>query len=249
MTTQHSTLWHLFRETGDPTARDTLVRESLGIVHCIARKMRVQLGNNVSYADLVSSGSIGLLEAVSAFDPSRGFAFSTFAAQRIRGAILDDLRACDPLSRQARQQCQRLAEAERLVERRVGRNPTAVEVAAEMDVSLDTYWEWKGFAEFDEQSPIDGEGPGVPGLAERVGERSGIEDELEDDERRRTLREALLGLSERERAVVSLYYFEELKQREIASILKVSEGRVSQILNKALEKLRGQFAGGSLKAA
>ena len=113
-----STLWSLYRETGDPTARDTLLRESVDLVHWIARRMGKQLGGRYEHAELVSAGTLGLLSAVDTFDPSRGLAFGTFAAPRIRGAILDDLRAQDRLTRKAREHCWTPSDAERAVERR-----------------------------------------------------------------------------------------------------------------------------------
>jgi RNA polymerase sigma factor for flagellar operon FliA len=246
---QNAALWSLYRETGDASARDTLIQESIGLVHHIVKKLRRRGMEHHEHADLVSAGSVGLLEAVETFDPTRGLAFSTFAAQRIRGAILDDLRATDPLRRHGRDKCRRLSAAERAVERREGRTPTAVEVADELGVDLETYWQWKEYAEFDAPSSLEAPVPGEAPVEQRIGTASGVHEAIERDELAGAAREALLTLPERERTILALYYYEELTLKEIAETLGLSEGRVSQLRRAALQKLQVQLTAPHDRAA
>lgn len=243
-----TTLWEAYTASGDPIARDRLLNEHLGLVHHVARQMSRSLAADVDFDELVSSGSMGLMNALDAFDPSRGLAFSTFAAPRIRGAILDELRRQDHVPRSIRRKSREIGAARESFTRERGFAPDDRELAARLDVDLDTLWRWQSEIEGIYHMPIDrptgeDERRGSPAdtLPGSVGGQK-IEDDLNFQQEVDVLREAILRLKEQERVVLSLYYFEELKLHEIATILELTESRVSQIRSKAITKLRAEMA-------
>jgi RNA polymerase sigma factor for flagellar operon FliA len=243
-----TTLWEAYTASGDPIARDRLLNEHLGLVHHVARQMSRSLAADVDFDELVSSGSMGLMNALDAFDPSRGLAFSTFAAPRIRGAILDELRRQDHVPRSIRRKSREIGAAREAFTRERGFAPDDRELAARLDVDLDTLWRWQSEIEGIYHMPIDrptGEDERRGSPADTLPGNAGgqkIEDDLNLQQEVDVLREAILRLKEQERVVLSLYYFEELKLHEIATILELTESRVSQIRSKAITKLRAEMA-------
>lgn len=229
--------------------RDRLLTEHLGLVHHVARQLSRRLAVEYDFDELVSAGTIGLMNAVDNFDTSRGLAFSTFAAPRIRGAILDELRRQDHVPRSIRRKTRDIGAAREELIRRNGEVPSDQEIAEFLEVDMRTYWRWQSevegafFVPLDQPFKEDDRRSGtplqsVPGLTGEM-----IEDDLNHQQEVEVLREALLELKEQERIVLSLYYFEELKLHEIATILKLTESRVSQIRSKAIGKLRASIAG------
>lgn len=243
-----TTLWTEYGTTQSPALRDQLLNEHLGLVHHVARKLSKTLATNVDLDELVSCGTIGLMNALDSFDASRGLAFSTFAAPRIRGAILDELRRQDHVPRSIRKKSRDLAGAREALTRRLGHLPDDQMLAEHLEVDLDTLWKWQADVEGIFHLPLDvspsTQESNAPAPAELLsgddGER--IEDQLSFDEEVGAMREALLGLKEQERIVLTLYYFEELKLHEIATILELTESRISQIRSKAIQKLRSEMA-------
>lgn len=232
------TLSKQYQETRDPEMRDRLVGANLGLVVHIARKLHRGLSGQIELDELVSAGNIGLLQAVDAFDPSRGLAFSTFASPRIRGAILDELRRQDTLPRTTRKRWRAVESATASAQRRLRAAPTSTEVAAELGVDLETFWSWQSAIRAGDTLPLDGsEDDGAPVISRLRVEEHPL-DNLERRERVAVLRDALLTLPERERLVLSLIYFEELKLREVGAVLGVTESRISQIRAEALDTLR-----------
>lgn len=247
-------LWARLR-AGDLEARDALLTEHLGLVHHVARQMSRTLSVKADFDELVSSGTMGLMAALEAFDHARGLAFSTFAAPRIRGAILDELRRQDHVPRSVRRKAREIAAARETLMRVLGRAPDDDEVAEHLGVDRATLWRWQGDVEGAQHVPLDR----TPGERERDAAPSpadvlaheeahgGVEEAINREQEVAILRDALLRLKEQERVVLSLYYFEELKLHEIATVLKLTESRVSQIRSKALGKLRGEL--GPLRGA
>lgn len=229
-------------------ARDRLLTEHLGLVHHVARQLSRRLAVEYDFDELVSAGTIGLMNAVDNFDAGRGLAFSTFAAPRIRGAILDELRRQDHVPRSIRRKTRDIAAAREELTRRNGEVPSDQKIAEFLEVDMRTFWRWQSevegafFVPLDQPFKEDDRRSGtplqsVPGLTGDM-----IEDDLNHQQEVEALREALLGLKEQERIVLSLYYFEELKLHQIATILKLTESRVSQIRSKAISKLRASIA-------
>ncbi len=216
-------------------------------MHHVARQVSRTLAVRADFDELVSAGTIGLMTALEGFDASRGLAFSTFAAPRIRGAILDELRKQDHVPRSIRRKTREMSAAREVFMRTNGRMPEDRELAACLNVDMDTLWRWKADVEGAHHMPLDrapGEREtGMPVPADTLsGNADGdVEESLTHEQEVGHLREAIQKLKEQERIVLSLYYFEELKLHEIAKVLELTESRVSQIRSKALLKLRTEL--------
>jgi RNA polymerase sigma factor for flagellar operon FliA len=243
----HADLWRAFAE-GDPAAREALLVEHLSLVHHVARQLARTLSARTDLDELVSAGTIGLMEALEGFDPARGLAFSTFAVPRIRGAILDELRRLDHVPRSVRRKTRDIAGAREALTQALGRVPEDRELAEHLEVDLETLWRWQSDVQSAVQISLDRSASDAhdraPSPAELLAEddRDAIDDHLTLSQEGAILRQAILRLTERERTVLSLYYYEELKLHEIAAILELTESRVSQIRTKALGKLRAELA-------
>jgi RNA polymerase sigma factor for flagellar operon FliA len=244
---QATTLWQDYQENGDEFAREQLLAQHLPLVHHVARQIMKTLSVQVELGDLVSSGTMGLINAIDTFQPSRGLAFSTFAAPRIRGAILDDLRRADHVPRSIRRKQRQISAATEKLANALERKPDDRETAEQLGVDIDTLWRWKAETEDAVQISIDQPVSSAEGRAaapsELIQGASGdeIEGHLNTEQEIGVLRDELLRLKERERVVLTLYYFEELKLHEIARILGLTESRISQIRTKALSTLRGRM--------
>lgn len=240
MTTQ---LWQSYH-AGNQSARDRLLEDHLGLVHHVARQVSRTLAVRADFDELVSAGTIGLMTALEGFDASRGLAFSTFAAPRIRGAILDELRKQDHVPRSIRRKTREMSAAREVWMRVHGRAPEDRQLAEQLGIDMDTLWRWQADVEGAHHIPLD-RAPGerennTPTPADMLPscEESEIEDSLTHEQEVAHLKHAILRLKDQERVVLSLYYFEELKLHEIAKVLELTESRVSQIRSKALSKLR-----------
>jgi RNA polymerase sigma factor FliA len=236
-------LWQSY-QAGSQSARDRLLEEHLGLVHHVARQVSRTLAVRADFDELVSAGTIGLMTALEGFDASRGLAFSTFAAPRIRGAILDELRKQDHVPRSIRRKTREMTAAREAFQRVHGRAPEDRELAEQLGVDLDTLWRWRADVEGAHHIPLD-RAPGdrenstpVPAETLTSDMDHGVDDSLTHEQEVAHLKDAILRLKEQERVVLSLYYFEELKLHEIAKVLELTESRVSQIRSKALSKLR-----------
>jgi RNA polymerase sigma factor for flagellar operon FliA len=240
-----SDIWRAFA-CGDDAARERLLREHLGLVHFVARQVARRLSEEADFDELVSAGTIGLVNALESFDTGRGLAFSTFAAPRIRGAILDELRRQDHVPRSVRRKAREIGAARDALTRTHSRTPDDREVAALVGVDLPTLWRWQADVENAVHVPLDrpaGAG-GTPSPSETLAgdEGDGIDALLTHHQEVAVLRDAILTLKEQERTVLALYYFEELKLHEIAKVLELTESRVSQIRSKAVQRLRVALA-------
>lgn len=240
-TTQTSTdaLWQRWRREGDLDARRELLGRYLGLVHHAAREVAPRVRDAVSLEELVSAGSIGLLQSMEGFEPDRGLAFSTFAMRRIRGAILDELRARDPLSRVDRAHAKRLDAGVHELEQRLGRAPTTGELADHLGVDQETVHRWRERTLTMGPVSLEGE-PGGHTLADRIGDdgAEAMHSQVELSERRGQIRAALDALPRRERLVLSRSYLEERPLREIADELGVTESRVCQLRAQGIARLR-----------
>lgn len=233
----------------DPEIRERLILEYASLVKLVAGRLSMYLGYNVEYEDLVSYGIFGLIDAIDKFDYTKAVKFETYASLRIRGAILDQIRKMDWIPRTIRQRQKQIDQVMRQIESEKGRIATDEEIAQGLGISNDEYLEWQSkmkitnivsLNEFLEQ------GSEVPNPAS--GSRHFImpEEAVEQEEIRKVLGEALVGLTEKERRVVELYYYEDLTLKEISYILEVTESRVSQLHTKALQKMKiklGKYMG------
>jgi RNA polymerase sigma factor FliA len=237
--------WNEYRETGDVAVRNRLAERHMGLVHHFANRMRPRTGGMVEVGDLVSAGAVGLLHAVSSYDPCRGTRFSTFAATRIRGAMLDEMRHRDVAPRSVRRR-QRAMEASRdRLAALLDRLPGHGDVAGDLGVDAQQLWRWKwdvarsrrvSLTALAGQAGSGGSGVGEPGGLMEVESRLALESEL------KRLKRELSRLSERERLVIRLYDLESWTLRAIGERLGVTESRVSQIRTRALARLRERLS-------
>lgn len=225
---------------GSPTpsrSRGELITEGLAIVRRTAFRLARRLPPSVEVGDLISAGTEGLLEAVDRFDPERNARFEAFAATRIRGAILDELRASDAMTRHGRRRLAEVTRAVRSLEAELGRAPEEFEIAARLGITIEQYGKLAGDL---------ARGPALARLGEIDPDE--IADEQHDPSEAASRRElqphlaAAIGkLPERTRTVLALYYQEECTQAEIGLVLGVTESRVCQILGDAIVRLRGSL--------
>lgn len=238
-----ASLWRRYRR-GDMAARTELLNRHVYLVRLLARKLATRIGGAVEVDDLMSAGTIGLVQALESFDISRGYSFPTFASRRIQGAMLDELRIRDWVSRSVRSKARQMSRASSRIESVMGRAAAPAEVAAVLSIDEPTYWSWRqsvdGAALISLEDTTDGEEGTTLDLGSRLAEPNSIDAlmGLEQEERSGQLADSLARLPERERMVLMLYFYEELNLREIAGILHLTESRISQIRTSALQRLR-----------
>lgn len=231
----------------EPSSADRLVTENLGLVYDTAKKLARQGGHGPERGDLISAGVRGLIQAASTFEPERGLAFSTHAVTRIRGAMLDELRRWDKTPRSVRKKERTMKEAETLLWAELKRRPTVAELAEYIGVEPEEIHGWETDVSRHVEDSLDrvagqGEEDGRLSVSEVIpDEAPDASDELGRQESVDILGECLQTLPERERRVLALYYYEELRLREIAELLGVTESRVSQIRSGALKTLRSMM--------
>lgn len=232
-----------------PTAmdRERLIKAHLPTLEFFVDRMRSRVPAYMTRDEIYSAGMMGLLDASNRYDSARGVQFKTFAEQRIRGAIIDEARKMDSFSRSLREKQSRLADAHERLEQRLGRTPEEAEVAATLGLEVDHYRQQLaevahlGIISLHETLDPAGEGRTLLETLQDQEGKSPLES-LEATELTRELAGYLQTLTEKECQVVSLYYYEELSQSEIAEVLSLSEGRVSQLHSQALIKLKGKLS-------
>ena len=233
---------------GDLDARDALIRENLSLVHHVAQQLSRSLSTELDIDELVSAGTMGLIQAIDSFDASRELALSTLAVPRIRGAILDELRRLDNAPRSVRRRARDIAGARDALGSELGRHATDTEIAERLGIDKLTLWRWEADLENSVRVPLersgndDSEAPYTDWDPSMHDDAPTIEDVLTAEAEQDKLKESLGRLKEQERTVLALYYFEELKMHQIASVLGLTESRVSQIRSRAISRLRTVMA-------
>lgn len=240
--------------SGDEAARDQLMASHLSLVHHIARGIHRRMGGSVELDELVSAGTLGLAEALDRFEPERGLAFSTFAVPRIHGAIIDELRRLDTVPPGVRRRARKLNGAEAALSQTLGRRPQSRETAVQLGVDVETVVAWQveaaGAARVGLDDGVAGEDGEHRTLAETLAAADdGADVRLNREQELRLLRAALVALPDVERRVITLYFLEELKLQDIARVLEVTASRVSQIKQKALDRLRAALEPASARVA
>jgi RNA polymerase sigma factor for flagellar operon FliA len=225
------------------TERDALLTQHLGLVHHVARQLANHLSTAAELDELVSAGTLGLIQAVDSFDRSRGLSFSTYAVPRIRGAILDELRKQDHVPRNVRRRTRDVSRAREVLASVLRRSPTEDELSRQLRVPTDVLRRWAFDAEGATIASLD-----QPMRSEPSGATLGdtlfddrpasLDDVLTHEQEVGRLKLAIATLKEQERTVLALNFFEELKLQEIATVLGLSVCRISQIRTAALGKLR-----------
>ena len=238
-------LWQAHRVEGDRRARESIILEYAPLVKYVAGRLPIALPAVLDMDDILSAGMVGLIRAVEHFDPRRGVPFQHYAAACIKGAILDQLRAVDVISRSVRQRAREIERVMSALETGLGRTPTDDEVADQMGLGVESYR--KLLADVSPTTVSLDILLGGDGEADSSSLLSTLEDESSPDpvslaEKRgllEALAEAISHLSERDRLLLSLYYKEELTMREISKVMGVSESRVCQLHTRAILRLRG----------
>jgi len=243
-------LWREFKESADQRLRERLILHYSPLVKYVAGRVGVGLPPNIEQADLVSYGIFGLIDAIEKFDISRAIKFETYAISRIKGAIIDELRAIDWIPRSVRYKAREVEKAYAALEGRLHRTPTEAEVATELGISLDdlhTIFSQVSFVNviaLDELLNVGGERGDKMSLVDTL-EDTKAEDPVaafETEETKYLLARAINTLPEREKIVVTLYYYEGLTLAEIGQVLGVTESRICQMHTKAVLQLRGKLA-------
>lgn len=238
---QRQKLWQEYTKKRTPELQEKIIIEYVGLVKLVAGRLSMYLGYNVEYDDLVGYGTFGLIDAIDKFDYGKGYKFETYASLRIRGAILDQIRKMDWIPRSVRQKQRKIDMAYQSLEIKYGRVANDEEVAKELDISVDELEHWQNqtkitnlisFEEYVEQgseSKVDQSLTSTYNQPERIVERQELKE---------LLIRTLDTLTEKEKRVIILYYYEELTLKEIAKVLEVSESRISQLHTKALQKMK-----------
>jgi RNA polymerase sigma factor for flagellar operon FliA len=235
-------IWHDFNKTKDQDLRNQIVLQYMGILEKIVRQMAKQYQDYLEYDDLKSYGMLGLMDAVERFDIRKGIRFETYASIRIRGAIIDQVRSQDWIPKNVRRRFRAIEDAEEELRNELDRMPTDDEVAAHLDIPAEyvnrTRRQWNAHTVFSLED--------MPGSAVQVEEKDEQclpEESIMKKEAVQALAAAIDELPERERLVVTLYFYEELNLKEIGKVLDVTESRVSQMRTRALARLRQTMAG------
>jgi RNA polymerase sigma factor FliA len=247
-------LWTEFARTRDKGLRDRLILTYAPLVKYVAGRLGSGLPAHVDEGDLVSYGLLGLIGAIERYDPSRDIKFETYAIARIKGAIIDELRALDWVPRSVRSRAREIERAISELEAKTGVAPTDEQIAAKIGISVDELEESladisrSSIAALDELWSVSGEGDQIS-LMDTIEDESGPRPEaaLDQTEMREALADAIARLPEREKLVVTLYYYEELTLREIGEVLGVTESRVSQLHTKAILRLKARLAGATAR--
>jgi RNA polymerase sigma factor for flagellar operon FliA len=248
------TLWLEFGRTKDKGLRDRLILTYAPLVKYVAGRLGSGLPAHVDEGDLVSYGLLGLIGAIERYDPGRDIKFETYAISRIKGAIIDELRALDWVPRSVRSRAREIERAISEIEAKTGTAPTDEQIAAKLGISVDELEESltdigrSSIAALDELWSVSGEGDQIS-LMDTIEDETGPRPEtaLDQTETREALADAIARLPEREKLVVTLYYYEELTLREIGEVLGVTESRVSQLHTKAILRLKARLAGAAAR--
>lgn len=238
MTANTLELWSNYQATREAEIRDKLVEQYLPLVKLVSARIAIGLPQHVDKDDLTSNGFFGLLDAIERFDIARGVKFETYAVVRIRGAILDALRAQDWLPSTLRQKAKQYEQTVADLENSLGRSATDSEIAKALSISDEQLHVLINQLSSSTLVPLDEFIRTESPTSQIVSPSQNVEDE----EVKSILAKAIDKLPEKERLVVSLYYYEELTLKEISVIMKLSEARISQLHTKAIFRLRGALS-------
>jgi len=234
-------LWEDYSKYRSTEGREKIIIEYANLVKIVAGRLSMYLGFNVEYDDLVGYGIFGLIDAVDKFDFSKGVKFETYASFRIRGAILDEIRKMDWVPRTLRQKQRKIDAAFHKIETEQGRIGSNEEVAKELDITIEEFDTWQSQTKVSNLISLDEymeQGSEVKMESSLSSQYEPPERIVEKQELKQTLIKTLESLTEKEKKVIVLYYYEDLTLKEISSILEVSESRISQLHTKALQKMR-----------
>jgi RNA polymerase sigma factor for flagellar operon FliA len=242
-------LWAEYKEGGTREARERLILHYAPLVKFVAGRVAAGLPQNIEQSDLVSYGIFGLIDAIDKFDPGRGYKFETYAISRIKGAIIDELRSIDWVPRSVRAKARAIERAYSKLENELRRSPEDREVATELGMSEEelagilSQISFVGIVALDELLSASADRTGGATVGDTIADRAHDPVEaFESEEMRHVLADAIQRMPDRERLVLTLYYYEGLTLAEIGAVLGVTESRVCQIHTKAIFQLRGRLS-------
>ena len=241
--------WKRWHGAKHPPARDWLVVHYASLVKFVAGRLSAGLPKRVETNDLVSSGMVGLVQAIDRFAPTDGVKFESYAIPRIRGAILDSLRALDWVPRSVRARSRQIETAIAALQNELGRPATDNEIAERLTITVDELNEWLADVASSAIGPLDHVALDSHAMPETSDFQRATNPDaaIESGELRRTMHDAIRKLPERERTTLLLYYEENLTFTQIGEVLNVTESRVSQIHAKAVLQLRGHLAAANFR--
>lgn len=228
--------------------RERVIHEFSPRLKFLAVRLASRVPFQIDFSDLIQAGAIGLMDAMEKFDPNKGAQFKTYAEFRIRGAMLDEVREMDWVPRSVRDKVKKLQKIYKDLEKKYGRPVTEEEVASALDMDLNRFWEF--LQQVKKASFINVEALGfnretegeVKELAVDAQNKNPLSHLLSGDDRK-LLVKGLDQLPEKEKTIISLYYYDELTMKEIGAILKITESRVSQLHTQALFRMKGKLEG------
>jgi len=238
-------IWEQFHKTRDDSYRNLLLEYYRDLVKYSAERLHNKLPDKVELDDLISAGTFGLMDAIEAYDPSRGVKFETYCAPRIKGSILDELRSMDWVPRLVRARAHQLSRATNSLELHLGRRPIEEEIAGELNMDMEEF----------NKLQRDANAASLVSLNNKYGDEDGekdiceidiIKDQKSEDPlleaQKRDLKNLLIkGLTRAERLIIVLYYYEEMTMKEIGATLDLSESRVSQMHSSIVARLKAQL--------
>ena len=243
---QNNENWKIYMSSNSPEIKEQLVLQHINLVQKIANKVATYLPSHISRDDLNSNGIFGLLEAADRYNVELGIPFPAYAAKRIRGAIIDAMRREDWVPTALRRKAKLIEEAYSILENELGRNASDEEVAEHLKITLTDLDQWLKNIQF--ISIISLDEPLIEGddgvYAEQITDLSSPNPVVisENNELKKILAKAVSSLPEKEKTVVSLFYYNDLSNKEIAQVMNLSESRISQLHTKAIFRLRGKLS-------
>lgn len=243
------TIWKSYKLQRDNSLREKLVLNYIPVVRSVMKTISIPANSILTRDDLISSGIIGLIDAIEKYDPSRGVKFEIYAVQRIRGAILDELRKVDWLSRTARQKVQEISSTLDSIQNETTAEPTLAEAISKLDINTSEIKDYLVAYQSSKEAFFINESSFNPDEEEPTNFLENIPDEeqkspldiIVDKEKISIIMDFLNMLPERDRLIITLYYYENLKFKEIGKLLNISESRVSQVHSEIITQLKKKF--------
>lgn len=245
-----SETWREYKETGATALRDSLILYYAPLVRGLAKGLHFKLPAVIEYPDLVSYGFLGLLDAIEKYDPEKGIDFKAYAKMRIGGAIIDGVRSEKRLPRSIQEKARKLNHANEVLSAQLRRYPDEEEIADYLGMDIDKYRQNlveignSSVLSLDDIMSSSDKGEGTLNLLDSLRDENALDpsDITEKEDLREIVREAIDQLPEREKIILSLYYYEDLNMKEVGAVLDITESRVSQIHAAALTHLRSYLS-------
>lgn len=243
---EHRELWQEYKKNSSQKAREQLILHYLPLVKYISHRMAINLPSHIMIEDIINDGLLGLIQSIDGFNINRGIDFKTYATFRIRGAILDALRAFDWAPRSLRKKARAIERAFASIESQTGRPATSIEIANYLNIDIKDLEKLlrkiQGLAIMSLDDFISNKSEGTT-LIDIFNDKNQIlpENSIEKKELVETLGSFIQELPDKEKLVITLYYYEELNLKEIAHIMELSESRISQLHTKAIFRIKGKM--------